>query len=161
MTAAASGGQPVHCRLWPDIDPRTLHDLVRLRIDVFVVEQACRYSELDGRDVEPGTLHLWTSDASGPTSYLRLLTEPSGDRRIGRVATRADARGRGLARRLVEAALARCVGRTVVLDAQSHLTGLYSGLGFVPAGPQFVEDGIPHVPMRREPSYPAGDRVDT
>lgn len=149
----------IHCKAWQDVDPLTLHDLVRLRVDVFVVEQACPYPELDGRDVERGTLHLWTSDASGPTAYLRLLREPAGGRRIGRVATRTDARGRGLAGRLVRAALERSAGESVVLDAQSHLERFYRELGLVPSGPEFVEDGIPHVPMRRESSSQAGGRV--
>jgi ElaA protein len=146
----ATAAVEVRCSRWDDLDARTVHDLVRLRVDVFVVEQQCAYPELDGRDVEPGTLHLWSADATGPTSYLRLLVEPDGGRRIGRVATRADVRGRGLARGLLAAALGRCAATPVVLDAQSHLTGVYAALGFAPSGPEFVEDGIPHVPMRRE-----------
>ena len=133
-----------------ELTPFEVYGLCRLRVDVFVVEQECPYPELDGRDVEPGTLHLWTADAAGPTSYLRLLVEPDGGRRIGRVATRADVRGRGLARGLLAAALGRCAATPVVLDAQSHLTGVYAALGFAPSGPEFVEDGIPHVPMRRD-----------
>ena len=146
----------VHCRRWQDVDPLMLHDLVRLRVDVFVVEQACAYPELDGRDVEPGTLHLWTADAAGPTSYLRLLREPEGGRRIGRVATRVDVRGRGLARHLLSAALAQCRGESVVLAAQSHLTGVYAAFGFEPSGPEFVEDGIAHLPMRWARPTPRG-----
>ena len=71
--------------LWARLDPRTLHDLIQLRVDVFVVEQECPYPELDGRDVEPATEHLWTTDAAGPTAYLRVLTESNGNARIGRV----------------------------------------------------------------------------
>lgn len=125
-----------------------LHDLLRLRVDVFVVEQDCPYPELDGRDDEPGTRHIWLADADGPTAYLRLLDD--GDvRRIGRVVTRADARGDGLAARLVDHAVATSEGPWV-LDAQSHLAGWYEVHGFVVTGPEFVEDGIPHVPMRRD-----------
>jgi ElaA protein len=134
---------------WNDLDPRTLHDLVSLRIDVFVVEQACAYPELDGRDVEPGTEHVWTADEKGPTAYLRVLTDPDGEARVGRVCTRADARGAGLAARLLADVLARTGDRAVVLDAQEHLAGWYARFGFAPTGPRFVEDGIPHVPMRR------------
>ena len=133
-----------------DLDGPTWHDLVRLRVDVFVVEQECAYAELDGRDAEPSTLHLWTSDEVGPTAYLRLLAEPDGVRRIGRVCTAARARGRGLSADLVRRALAECgSGAAIVLDAQSHLQHWYERFGFEVSGPGFVEDGIPHVPMRR------------
>jgi ElaA protein len=129
-----------------------VHDLLRLRIDVFVVEQQCPYPELDGRDAEPDTEHLWLSDHRGPTAYLRVLSEAGGVRRIGRVCTRADVRGRGLAGRLVDAVLAAAPGTGFALDAQTHVAGFYTARGFTPSGPEFVEDGIPHVPMRRDPS---------
>jgi len=119
---------------------------------VFVVEQACAYPELDGRDPLPGTEHVWVDDGAGPTAYLRVLDEPDGALRIGRVCTRRDARGRGLAALLLADVLARAdrARRAVVLDAQSYLVPFYTGRGFVATGPEFVEDGIPHVPMRRE-----------
>jgi ElaA protein len=142
---------------WADLDPITVHDLVTLRADIFVVEQECTYRDLDGRDVEPQTEHLWTADEKGPTSYLRVLADPGGITRIGRVCTRADARGQGLSRLLMTAALSGSEGHTVVLDAvvldaQAHLAEWYARFGFVVDGPMYVEDGIPHVPMRREPS---------
>ncbi|MCE0537355.1 GNAT family N-acetyltransferase [Kineosporia rhizophila] len=136
--------------LWDDLTPGEAYALLKLRVDVFVVEQKCPYPELDGRDVEPGTEHLWLADEHGPTAYLRLLADPDGRARIGRVCTRADARGRSLAGRLMEAALAGLEpGRETVLDAQAHLTGWYARYGFTASGPEYLEDGIPHVPMRR------------
>jgi ElaA protein len=141
---------PRHAR-WSELDPRTLHDLVRLRVDVFVVEQSCPYPELDGRDVEATTEHVWLADGSGPAAYLRVLAEPDGAIRVGRVCTRAGARGQGLARVLMDDVLARHAGRRVVLDAQAYLVGFYAGLGFETCGPSYDDDGIPHVPMRREP----------
>jgi ElaA protein len=138
---------------WDDLDPRTLHGIVRLRVDVFVVEQACPYPELDGRDLDPGTEHVWWDGGDGaderPAAYLRVLHEPDGTYRVGRVVTRADARGTGLAGRLVGDVVDRHGGRDLVLDAQAHLTAFYGRWGFTPTGPQFLEDGIPHVPMRR------------
>ncbi|HET9657829.1 MAG TPA: GNAT family N-acetyltransferase [Kineosporiaceae bacterium] len=145
----------VHRAHWTDLDPTTLHDLLRLRIDVFVVEQKCAYPELDGRDLEPGTEHLWITDACGPASYLRVLTEPDGARRVGRVCTRGNARGRGLAARLLDAVLAGWPQARLVLDAQTYVAGFYAARGFAVSGPEFVEDGIPHVPMVRDPGPPA------
>ena len=137
----------LHDRGAVDIDPLELLELLRLRVDVFVVEQACAYHELDGRDGETSTRHLWLSDGCRPVAYLRLLDD--GDaRRIGRVATAADRRGEGLAARLVSHALATSAAPWV-LDAQSHLEGWYRAFGFEACGDAFVEDGIEHVPMRR------------
>lgn len=141
---------PVRVARFAELDAATLYALLRLRVDVFVVEQACPYPELDGRDTEPGTLHLWVEgDGGAPSAYLRVLAEPAGGPRIGRVVTAPDARGRGLAELLVRRALELCAKAPVVLDAQAYLEGWYGRLGFERSGPDTVEDGIPHVPMRR------------
>ncbi len=158
MNEAGHVDGPVNRATWDDLDPRTLHDLVRLRLDVFVVEQQCAYPELDGRDVEPGTEHWWTADASGPTSCLRVLVEPGAERRVGRVATRADVRGRGLSTLLMRAVLEAHGHEVLVLDAQSPVQRMYAALGFEVCGPEFLDDGIPHVPMRRlAPSSQKGE----
>ena len=133
-----------------------LYDLLRLRSDVFVVEQACAYPDLDGRDTEPGTVHHWIAgdgigggDGELPVlAYLRALAEPDGSTRVGRVVTAPAARGRGLAAVLVGHVTATAAG-PIVLDAQSYLVKWYERFGYRVAGPEFVEDGIPHVPMRR------------
>jgi ElaA protein len=135
-----------------ELDPAALYAILRLRVDVFVVEQACPYPELDGRDLEPTTRHLWLGPAgepADPRSYLRILTQPAGTARIGRVCTAPTARGLGLSRRLMAAALQRLGDRPCELDAQSYLVAFYRSFGFAAVGPEFVEDGIPHVPMRR------------
>jgi ElaA protein len=131
-----------------DLDPATLYALLKLRSDVFVVEQACAYPELDGRDDESGAEHRWLEDDAGePVAYVRLLAEPDATTRLGRVVTRADHRSDGLARRLVEGVLADHAD--VRADAQSHLRAWYEALGFEVVGDEYVEDGIPHLPMRR------------
>ncbi|MBM0280110.1 GNAT family N-acetyltransferase [Micromonospora tarensis] len=140
----------IRAAAFADLDARTFHDLLKLRIDVFVVEQHCPYPELDGRDVEPGTRHLWVADDDLPQAYLRILAEPDGTARIGRVVVAPAARGGGHAGRLMTAALEVVGNRRCVLGAQSHLVGFYSRFGFAPSGPEYVEDGIPHTPMRRE-----------
>lgn len=142
-----------HSAAFTDLDAVTLYALLKLRIDVFVVEQKCAYPELDGRDTERTTRHLWTTDETGVvTGYLRILAEPDGTARIGRVAVAPSARGTGLAGRLMLDALGQLGDRPCVLDAQTYLSGFYERLGFTVTGPEFLEDGIPHVPMRREPS---------
>lgn len=131
-----------------DIDPVVLYRILRLRVDVFVVEQECAYPELDGRDLEPTARLLWVSDDDEVVATVRVLVDGD-DRRIGRVATAAAARGRGLAAGLMHEAIAECDGRVIRLDAQSHLAHWYARFGFAVDGAEFIEDGIPHVPMTR------------
>jgi ElaA protein len=127
-----------------------VYGLCRLRVDVFVVEQQCPYPELDGRDLEPATEHLWFESDGVPVATLRVLDE--GDEwAIGRVATAAGWRGSGLAARLMQEAMVSYGDRSLHLGAQAYLEGWYERFGFRRSGPGYVEDGIPHVPMRREP----------
>jgi len=137
-----------------DLSVERFHALLRLRIDVFVVEQECPYPELDGRDLEPGTEHLWIAGVSGdPIAYLRTLDDGVVDGaatlRIGRVVTDPEHRSGGLAAALVDHVVAEVSG-ALVLDAQSYLVDWYEARGFRVSGPEFVEDGIPHTPMRRD-----------
>jgi ElaA protein len=148
----------VHVAGFAELTPATLYELLRLRVDVFVVEQECPYPELDGRDTEPGTRHVWVAEGGPPLAYLRVLAEPDGAARIGRVCVARAARARGLATELMAAALQLVGPRPCVLDAQSYLTGFYTGLGFTPTGPEYLDDGIPHVPMTRPPETTAAPR---
>lgn len=145
MTEAA-----VHVAAPDDLDVPTLYALLKLRADVFVVEQECAYPDLDGRDLEAGTRHLWIdADADdGPAGYLRILDDGA-DARIGRVCVAASARGQGGAALLMREALAVIGDRPSVLGAQAHLQHWYERFGYAVDGPGYVEDGIPHVPMRR------------
>jgi ElaA protein len=131
-----------------DLSGLEVYGLCRLRVDVFVVEQQCPYPELDGRDLEPTTVHLWFDADGVPVATIRLLREQTGWA-IGRVATAAAWRGRGLAARLMEAGIARCGDEPIVLGAQAYLESWYERFGFRRTGPDYVEDGIPHLPMRR------------
>lgn len=147
----------VHRATGPDLSAAELYGILQLRVAVFVVEQRCPYDETDGRDLDPDTVHLWTGAGTGPSAYLRLSAEPDGGRRVGRVCSARAARGRGLVRRLMTAALAEIGDDACVLSSQAHLTGLYGGFGFGPDGPGYDWDGVPHVPMRRDPP-PADER---
>ena len=140
-----------------ELDAATLYGLLRLRAEVFVVEQASPYLDPDGRDLEPTTIHLWgesdPGDGSGDVvACIRVVVDPDGARRIGRVVAAKAWRGTGLAAELIRRALddldALGDGPTV-LDAQAYLEGWYGKLGFARTGPLFDEDGIAHVPMRR------------
>ncbi|MGV9712406.1 GNAT family N-acetyltransferase [Gordonia sp. NPDC003424] len=158
MTAGHTpGGEQLHHSRSVDLDAATLYRILRLRVDVFVVEQACPYPELDGRDLEPQTRQYWIDDADDRVlATLRVLVDPpAGDGsplfRIGRVCTERSRRGQGLTARLMTAALAEIGSAPCVIEAQAYLKEMYGKFGFVPDGEEYLEDGIPHVTMRRDP----------
>jgi len=138
-----------------DLDAATLYELLTLRVEVFVVEQSCPYPELDGRDLLHGTRHFWLESADGEiVSTLRLMEESSEGRtvfRIGRVCTAQSERGQGHTGRLMSAALDEVGDRPCRISAQTYLAGMYARHGFTADGPEFVEDGIAHLPMLRVP----------
>ena len=131
-----------------DLDTTTLYAILKLRSDVFVVEQKCAYADLDGRDAEPGTRHVWLSRGEEIVAYLRILDDGDAER-IGRVVTAPGARGEGLAARVMDRALTVVGNRPSVLSAQAYLVRFYRRYGYQQTGPEYLEDGIPHVPMFR------------
>ena len=129
------------------LDATTAYDVWRLRQQVFIVEQESVYPDLDGRDDESGTRHVLLRDGTRLVGYARVLDD--GDTwRIGRVVLAEEARGRGLGDPLMQTALKVCVDRDVVLDAQTRLAGWYEAMGFVVTGEEFLDGGVPHLPMR-------------
>lgn len=130
------------------------YECLRLRSEVFVVEQACAYQDLDGLD--SASLHLRFVEPPGRLlAYARLL--PPGldfpdSCAIGRIVTSPRARRRGCGRLLVREAIAQCRGRwpsaPIRIRAQTYLLSFYTDLGFVAEGDGFLEDGIPHQQMR-------------
>jgi ElaA protein len=158
VTAPTPPRPALHEARFAELTPAELYGLLRLRVDVFVVEQNCPYPELDGRDTEPGTVHLWfadadadadadAGDAGGVLATIRVL-ENGGDRSIGRVATAVSARGLGLSAQLIRRGIELCEGRTIDIGAQAYLESWYERFGFRRSGPDYLEDGIPHLPMR-------------
>ncbi len=146
-------------RSWAnDLDTRTLYELLKLRVEVFVVEQASPYPELDGRDLLAETRHFWLEQDDGELlCTLRLMEEHAGGEkafRIGRLCTRRSARGHGHTTRLLQAALAEVGDYPCRIDAQTYLEEMYRHRGFVRAGEEFIDDGVPHVPMIRPGTGP-------
>jgi ElaA protein len=137
---------------WADITRDELYEMLKLRQDIFIIEQACIYPELD--DVDQGSTHLLVRDGQGGlVACLRVVApgaryeEPS----IGRLVVRQDERGRGLARELMTEAIAKChelyPSRSIRIQAQKYLEKFYASLGFKPIGQPYDEAGIMHVDM--------------
>ncbi len=136
-----------------DLSGREVHDLLALRMEVFVVEQACAFAEIDGND--PAAIHLRIVVGDDLAGCLRVFapSKNDGPARIGRIVTARAYRGAGLGHRMMIEALRYCgerfVGRAIDLSAQAHLTGFYARHGFTPVSECYLEDGIPHLDMRR------------
>jgi ElaA protein len=142
----------LHSRSGPELSPAELYELLRLRAEIFVVEQTCPYQDLDGQDLHAQTVHLWLAEHNGRiVSSLRLLPPRDSRRKIGRVVTAADRRRRGHGARLMAAGMALDPTQTWELHAQCAVADFYRGLGFTPVGDVFDEDGIPHILMVRAP----------
>jgi ElaA protein len=127
----------------------TAYSLWKLRQDVFVVEQVAAYPDLDGRDLAPETRHVVLEDDAGAVLGCARVLDEGDEWRIGRVALHRTVRGQGWADRIMEAALAVCPDRDVVLEAQAPLAPWYATFGFEVCGPEYLEDFIPHLPMVR------------
>lgn len=140
MLYTASGDEITAAQLYP---------LLMLRSAVFVVEQQSLYLDLDGRDLLGSTVHLWWQPGDELHGYLRLLRDPDGTHRIGRVCTVKHARGSGLGALLMKAAMERIGDEPAVLEAQTYATAFYGRFGFTPTGEPYDEDGIEHITMRR------------
>ncbi|MBM7320940.1 GNAT family N-acetyltransferase [Streptococcus suis] len=127
------------------------YGILTLRVDVFVVEQACPYPEVDGKD--PNCLHLLGTDEGELVAYLRIL--PAGlsydEVSIGRVVIKSSHRGKGLGRPMMEQAIHFITNEwkesQIKIGAQAHLEKFYSSLGFEPVSEVYPEDGIPHLDM--------------
>ena len=148
---AASAGPQWQLAAFDALQPRMLYELLRLRSEVFVVEQSCVFQDVDGLD--PQALHLLGWHGAELVAYARCF--PAGvsfaEASIGRVVTRGSARGAGWGHLLIDEAL-RVVhlhwGRQPIrIGAQAHLKNFYASHGFVDVGRPYVEDGIDHLEM--------------
>ena len=133
-----------------------LYDFLKLRIDVFVVEQTCYYPDLDDLDRDSEARHIFAYNEGNMIAYCRVLAPEvvyNDESAIGRVIVDSSYRGKGLAYELMMQALAVTKeywpNHPCHISAQQHLSDFYQRLGFEPISEMYLEDGIPHVGMRR------------
>ncbi|TVU58956.1 GNAT family N-acetyltransferase [Vibrio atlanticus] len=145
-----------HSIPFSELSTQQLYQLLKLRVDVFVVEQNCPYPELDGKDTLVGVHHLLGYANEELVACARLLPPGTSydNTSIGRVATKQSARGNGLGHQLITEALMRCETlwpkTTIDIGAQQHLENFYANHGFKTISEMYLEDDIPHVDMRLE-----------
>ncbi|MCW8348775.1 GNAT family N-acetyltransferase [Vibrio sp. ZSDZ65] len=131
-----------------------LYQLLKLRVDVFVVEQTCPYPELDDKDHQEGVHQLLGYDEDELVACARLLPQGASYHNvsIGRVATKESHRGNGLGHILIDHAIQEChrlwPDENIMIGAQYHLQAYYGKHGFFACSEQYLEDDIPHIDMR-------------
>ena len=142
----------LYVKRFQELTTDELYAILKLRVDVFVVEQRCPYPELD--DLDRAALHVWLEDEAGIEAYVRVLDKgvKSLNAALGRVI--AVKRRMGLGTKIVQAGIdaAREVfgADAVYVEAQTYASGLYEKLGFRQVSEEFLEDGIPHIKMLLE-----------
>ena len=137
-----------------DLSAREFHDILQVRVNVFVVEQTCPYPELDGKDLL--SFHVIGRDPEGKVIATARILPPGisyAEVSIGRVASHPDFRGKGVGHPLLESVLGfieKQFGAVPVrISAQAYLVNYYEKHGFVSTGKEYLEDDIPHVEMLR------------
>lgn len=131
-----------------------LYQVLKARVDVFVVEQNCPYPDLD--DYDQKALHLWAEERGKVLAYCRIFNKGIKylEASIGRVLTTEKARGKSLGKQLLQYAVETIENRfhtsEIRISAQDYLLEFYSGFGFEDTGKKYLEDDIPHTEMLRK-----------
>ena len=139
----------LHKKLFSELTTEELYELLRIRSEVFVVEQNCVYQDMDGDD--QASVHLWLTDQDRVVALCRVC--PAGTHMkevsIGRVITTE--RGKGYGKRImlagIEAAKEHFDATTIEIEAQEYAKGFYEQVGFRQSSDPFILDGIPHIKM--------------
>lgn len=136
-------------RRFDELDIHDLYEIMKLRCDVFIVEQECHYEDIDGRDIN--AIHVYLKDNNEIVGYLRILDKGVlfKEVSIGRVI--AKRRRVGIGSELLKAGLIAAKkyynADKIKIEAQVYVKSFYERVGFKVCGAEFLEDGIPHVPM--------------
>lgn len=151
----------LHQKRFDELTARELYELLRVRSQVFVVEQNCVYQDMDGDDQQ--SIHLWLTVGDRLVALARVC--PAGTHMsevsIGRVVTTE--RGRGYGRQIMLHAISTArelFGATRIdIEAQEYARGFYEGVGFRQSSGTFMLDGIPHIRMMWTVTAPSGESI--
>lgn len=140
------------CKPFDSLKPKELYAILKLRSEIFVVEQQCVYLDPDGKDLY--AQHLMLYHQKELMAYARIV--PPGisfkEASIGRVVSSQKARGKGFGKILVKLAIDNCIriygNNPIKIGAQLYLKDFYASFGFVAEGDVYDEDGIDHIIMK-------------
>ena len=138
-------------KTFEELTKKELYDLLRLRAEVFVVEQDCAYQDLDGKDIK--ALHVLGKKDNEVVAYTRAF-KPGDyfkEAGIGRVVVKKNQRkfsyGREIMKATIQAVKKNFEESMIHVSAQTYLQKFYNSLGFEQIGEEYLEDGIPHIGM--------------
>lgn len=140
-------------KTFSELTTTELYEIIKARINVFVVEQDCPYPDCD--DYDQKAIHLWAEKNGEVLAYCRVFDKgiKYPETSIGRVITTENGRGTGLGKQLITYALEIIENRLgtseVRISAQDYLLKFYSDFGFQDTGKKYLEDNIPHTEMLR------------
>ena len=141
-------------KTFSELTTAELYEIIKARVNVFVVEQDCPYPDLDDNDQK--AIHLWAEKNGEVLAYCRIFDKgiKYPETSIGRVVTTENGRGTGLGKQLIKYALEIIENRLgtseVRISAQDYLLKFYSDFGFQDTGKKYLEDNIPHTEMLRK-----------
>ena len=141
----------IEVKAFEKLSTKELHDILRLRSQIFVVEQECIYEDVDGKDAK--ALHVIGTKEGEIVAYARIFK--SGDyfdeAAIGRVAVKKPERKFGYGKQIMKASIAAVRNHfeesVMRVSAQFYLERFYHSLGFEQVAEGYLEDGIPHIGM--------------
>ncbi|MGX7245114.1 GNAT family N-acetyltransferase [Enterococcus quebecensis] len=139
-----------YVKKFSELTTKEFFEIVKLRIAVFVVEQNCPYQEVDDSDEK--AWHTWLKEEADIVGYTRII-DKGATVSFGRVIINPSYRGKKLGNKLLEETLKVIEGkypnRPIIIGAQAHLTDFYGSFGFKESSDMYLEDGIPHIQMRK------------
>lgn len=145
-----------YCKVFSELTCIELYDILKLRQEVFIIEQDCIYGDIDGAD--PQAFHLCYYDGDTLTAYIRFFAPgiKTKETSMGRIIVAERYRGTGLGKTLIEEGIRICEDRfpaaDIRIEAQAALTGYYNQYGFVEEGEVYLWDGIDHIQMVKSTS---------
>jgi len=139
-------------KTFDELTTRELYEILRLRSEIFVVEQDCVYQDVDRKDY--GSLHLYIKEGSEIVAYIRVLKAGVAYENmasIGRIIVKKEARGKNYARTLINKGIEyikdELKEEKIKIQAQEYLLKFYGSFGFKRVSETYLEDGLPHVDM--------------
>ena len=145
----------IEIKKFKDLSNDEIYEILKLRSEVFVIEQECAYQDIDGKDKK--AMHLMGKKDNEIIAYTRILDSgdyyelPSIARVVVKKKTRGEERGKEIMKESIKYIKENLQEKTIVLAAQKYLDKFYKELGFIVEGEEYLEDGIPHQKMKLKP----------
>lgn len=143
----------LEAKFFDELSPTEVYEILKVRAQIFVVEQNCAYQDID--DVDYESLHIFYKSGEKITAYLRAFRKEGETIQLGRVLTVEHGKGLGgkLLKNAIEIVEETLKPEKIYIEAQTYATGFYEREGFNVCSDEFLEDGVPHVKMERRSNY--------